>query len=152
MPEIIIADTSCLVVLSRTGQLELLHRLYGQVTVTPEVVAEFGEAMPPWIRVRAAADAAMKRVLSELVDAGEASALALALEVANSTLIVDDLKARKLAVRLNLRFTGTLGVMLKAHERGLVPSMREQIARLRSAGFRVSEEIAVDLLRRAGEE
>lgn len=53
---------------------------------------------------------------SEKVDAGEASAIALALEMELPLLILDDLKGRKLASSLNLRYTGTLGVLVTAKQ------------------------------------
>ena len=152
MPEVvIIADTSCLVVLARIQQMDLLCGLYGSVTITPEIAAEFGEALPAWCRVQAVSDEETKRMLAEQVDQGEASALALGLETPGSTLILDDLKARKLAARLNLRFTGTLGVLLRAKQRGLIPSVRDQISHMRAVGFRLDEATATDLVRRAGE-
>ena len=49
---LIVSDTSCLIVLSKTGQLDLLHDLFSQVFVTPEVVREFGEPLPNWISVQ----------------------------------------------------------------------------------------------------
>ena len=48
------------------------------------------------------------------MDAGEASAIALASELQPSLLIIDDLKGRKLAEQLHLTYTGTLGICLKA--------------------------------------
>jgi predicted nucleic acid-binding protein len=47
------------------------------------------------------------------IDLGEASAIALAKEIESLLLLPDDLKARKLAAKLNLKFTGTLGVIYK---------------------------------------
>ena len=32
MPEIIISDTSCLIILHKIGELDLLHKVYGSVT------------------------------------------------------------------------------------------------------------------------
>lgn len=56
-----------------------------------------------------------KQLLLELqIDKGESSAIALALEIPESTLILDDFKARKIADKLGLTYTGTLGVILKA--------------------------------------
>jgi len=46
------------------------------------------------------------------LDKGEASAIALALEIQDSTLILDDFKARKVAEKLGLKITGTLGLMI----------------------------------------
>lgn len=42
---------------------------------------------------------------------GEASALALASEMENVLLLLDDLKARKAAKKLGIKFTGTSGII-----------------------------------------
>lgn len=46
MPEAIISDTSCLIVLSKIGELDLLPKMYGQIITTIEVSVEFGEILP----------------------------------------------------------------------------------------------------------
>jgi predicted nucleic acid-binding protein len=45
MPDhtLVITDTSCLIVLSRIGSIELLHKLYPVVVVTDTIAEEFGE-------------------------------------------------------------------------------------------------------------
>jgi predicted nucleic acid-binding protein len=45
----VITDTSCLIVLSNIGQLDILRELYKTMLITPEVAAEFGEFLPEWI-------------------------------------------------------------------------------------------------------
>jgi len=52
------------------------------------------------------------------LDKGEASAIALSLEMDNSILIIDDLKGRNVAERLNLRYSGTFGLILRAKQIG----------------------------------
>jgi predicted nucleic acid-binding protein len=52
------------------------------------------------------------------LDKGEASAIALTLEVENGVLIIDDLKGRKIAKKLNLKFSGMFGLILKAKQMG----------------------------------
>ena len=36
MPNVIISDTSCLIILSKIGKLDLLEKLYGKVYTTPD--------------------------------------------------------------------------------------------------------------------
>lgn len=59
--------------------------------------------------------------LESEVDSGEASVIALAFEKIDAILILDDLKARNLAKKLQLDFTGTLGLILKAKQLGIIP-------------------------------
>jgi len=78
---------------------------------------------------------------------GEASAIALAMEQDNPLLLLDDLKARKLAVKLNLKFTGVLGVIHKAKQLGLINAIRPLIEKLLQTDFRISENVINELFR-----
>ena len=62
-----------------------------------------------------------------LVDIGEASSIALALEIPQATLVIDERKGRKIAKELNLKIIGTLKVLLKAKENGVISSVQEII-------------------------
>lgn len=57
MPEkIIIADSSCLIALSNIGELQILQQVYQQITITPEIENEFGEAILDWIIIEEVTD------------------------------------------------------------------------------------------------
>ncbi|MBL0128041.1 MAG: DUF3368 domain-containing protein [Flavobacteriales bacterium] len=151
MPEVIISDSSCLIALTNAGHLELLHRVYGRILTTPEVITEYGLAIPVWIDVRSPVDQALVRRFLDLVDAGEASAIALAMETERSVVILDDLAARRLAAGLDLPHTGTIGVLLKAKAGGIVPAIRPVLRDLMRVGFHVGAEVEEKALRLAGE-
>lgn len=102
MHKTIISDTSCFIVLTSINELELLQKVYGEITTTIEVAVDFGELLPDWVIVEKVTDSYNLQLLEMQVDKGEASALALALETPNSTIILDDYKARKVAEKLNL--------------------------------------------------
>jgi predicted nucleic acid-binding protein len=124
MPKIIISNTSCLIILNKIGELDLLCQLYNTVTITRDILLEFGEQLLDWIEVQQAKDQYRQQLLEMQIDKGEASAIALALETADNTVILDDWKARKLAERLGLSVTGTLGVIIRAKNTGLIQSNR----------------------------
>ncbi len=105
--QVIISDTSCLIVLSNIGELDLLHRLYGQVATTPDVASEYGEELPDWVMLIPVQDISRQQLIEMQLDKGESSAIALALEIPDSLIILDDYKARKFAQRLGLTVTGT---------------------------------------------
>ena len=113
MHKVVISDTSCLILLEKIGELELLNKVYSSIITTAQIAVEFGELLPDWIQIFEVKDTKYLEFLETQVDLGEASALALAKEIENSILLLDDLKARKLAGKLNLKFTGTLGVFHK---------------------------------------
>jgi predicted nucleic acid-binding protein len=80
MNELIVADTSCLIVLSKTGYMDLLQSLFVKVWITPEVANEFGEPLPAWIEIHTPKDYNVQLYLTTQLDTGEASAICLALQ------------------------------------------------------------------------
>jgi predicted nucleic acid-binding protein len=105
MPKMIISDTSCLILFHKIGELDLLRKVYETVTTTPEVAKEFMYTLPDWIRIEEVKDKKYQDFLETQIDWGEASAIALAKEMESPLVLLDDLKARKLAVKLNLKVT-----------------------------------------------
>ena len=79
--------------------------------------------------------------LEEKLDKGEASSIALALEIENSTLIIDEIKGRKIAQSLNIDIIGTIGVILLAEKKGLIKDVLEVLFRLVNKGFRLSDKL-----------
>jgi predicted nucleic acid-binding protein len=92
-------------------------------------------------------DKKYQEFLKTQIDCGEASAIALAMETDNSLLLLDDLKARKLAGKLNLNFTGTLGVITKAKQMGVTSEVKPLIDSLLLTDFRISENVIDELLK-----
>jgi predicted nucleic acid-binding protein len=85
------------------------------------------------------------------IDKGESSAIALALETPDSTIILDDYKARKIAKQLGLIFTGTIGVIVKAKLKGIIPSIKPILEKIKQSDFRLSPEIELQALKEAKE-
>ncbi len=97
MPKTIISDTSCLIVLTNIGELDLLRKTYGSIVTTVEIAIEFGEPLPDWVIIEKVSDKSKQQLLEMQIDKGESSAIALALETPESTVILDDYRARKIA-------------------------------------------------------
>jgi len=151
MHNIVIADTSCLILFHKIGELDLLRQVYDSVSITPEVAEEFSEEVPDWIKIESVKDKKYQEFLTTQVDLGEASTIALAKEMESPLLLLDDLKARKLASKLNLKFTGTLGIIHKAKKIGVLEKVRPIIDKLLATDFRISENIIEELLRKNNE-
>ena len=49
MSKIVISDTSCLVLLSKINELDVVEKLFSEIITTNEVADEFGEILPPFI-------------------------------------------------------------------------------------------------------
>lgn len=151
MPKIIISDTSCFIILSKIGELDLLQKVYGQIITTPEIAEEFGETLPEWTMIKNVSDKYSQKILELQIDKGESSAIALALEMPKSILILDDYKARKIAKQLGIIYTGTIGVIIKAKLNGIIPSVKPIIEKIKQTNFRISEEIELQALKEAKE-
>src|SRR4051812_45950373 len=138
MQATIISDTSCLVLLDKIGELYLLQKLFHKIITTQIVAEEFGKQMPDWIDIQNPVDISSRLVLETLLDKGEASAIALALEREGSLLIIDEQKGRKLAKQLGITITGTLGVLAEAKLSGHIPELRTLLDKVKQTDFRLS--------------
>ena len=151
MPKTIISDTSCFIILTNIGELDLLHKVYGQIVTTIDIASEYGETLPEWVEIATVTDKYRQQLLEMQIDKGESSAIALALETPNSTLILDDYKARKIAERLGIPYTGTIGVIIKAKLIGLIPSIKPLLEKIKQTNFRISLDIELQALSEAKE-
>ncbi len=120
----IISDSSCLISLHNSGDIGLLQKVFGEVTITPLIVEEFQMPLPPWITVDENRGTVPSVFQGIEIDPGEACAISLALELGDAVLIVDDLKARHVAKLLSIEFMGALGVAVEAKRLGILPSIR----------------------------
>jgi predicted nucleic acid-binding protein len=151
MHKIIISDTSCFIILSNIGELHLLKKLYSKISTTNEIATEFGEPLPEWVEILSVKSKDTQRLLEMQIDKGESSAIALALEISDSLLILDDIKARKVATQLGLSITGTLGIIIKAKLEGIIPSVIPILNKIKLTDFRLSSEVELQVLKAAKE-
>ena len=151
MPKIIISDTSCFIILNNIGEIELLHKVYGEIITTIDIAIEYGEVLPDWVEIKAVKDNHKQQLLELQIDKGESSAIALALEIPDSTVILDDYKARKIASRLGINYTGTIGVIIKAKLKGIIPSIKPILEKIKQTNFPISIEIELQALKEANE-
>lgn len=77
--DIIISDTSCLIILSKIDELGLLKKLGKRIYVTPIIYKESGKSLPDWVEISLPKNTHYQRILEMELDKGEASAIALSL-------------------------------------------------------------------------
>lgn len=156
----IVADASPLIFLGRLGCLGLLPELFGEVLV-PEAVAleaTSGPGRPGAAAARLALhDQGFQTVvcppsaaldeLTTLVDAGEAAAIAVALDRDARGILIDDRAGRSVATSRGLAPVGTLGVLVQARRAGLVGELEPVLDELERAGFRMSAALRAAVLR-----
>ena len=147
----VIVDTSCLVLLHKIEELNILKNLFEKIYITSEIKKEFGEGLPKWIKIEDPKDDNYQKVLEIEIDKGEASALALSIDLPNSIIVLDDHKARKVASKINLSYTGTFGILLRAKKNGIIKELKPIVEKIRNTDFRFSDELFVLLLKEAGE-
>lgn len=148
---IVVSNTSPLITLARAGRLDLLHAVHGDIIIPDAVfneitVAGAGEpgahdvATAAWIKRRPALNRQLVNALGLELDAGEAEAIALAMECQAHLILLDERMGRHAAQRMGLTVTGTLGVLIAAKDRGLLASMRPLLDALRAdAGFWIGD-------------
>lgn len=142
-----VLDSACLIGLERIERLALLPALLEPVMAPPAVIREFG-SHPEWLVEVPVTDGGMVAALGLVVDPGEAEAIALAFEK-GVRIILDDRKAREAAQRLNIPVTGTVGILLKAKQAGLVESIRPSLDALEANHFRIGKALREEALRLA---
>jgi len=151
MRKVVISDTSCLIILDKIGELDLLYKLYGTVFTTPQIAEEFGDELPFWVEIKEVFDKQKIKLLETNLDKGEASAIALAMEYENSLLILDDHKARKLALQLELIYTGTIGIIIAAKKKQIISSIKPIIEKIKQTNFHITVELELQALKEADE-
>lgn len=151
MPELIICDTSSLILFDKINKLDLLSLCYQKIYVTPEIVAEFGNVLPGWIEVKKVTNHSLQQTLIQILGSGESSAIALCFEIPNALVVIDDLKARKIARSLNLKITGSLGILIKAKEKGHIHQLKPVLQEIEQTDFRISKNVIKKILKLVGE-
>lgn len=160
MPDFI-CNTSPLQYLHQIGRLGILAALTGRVIIPPAVLEELSEGRSAgfdvpevqsleWIAIRIPVSLPALPLAAGL-GKGEAAVLALALESPQSTVILDDGLARRAATLLGVSLTGTLGLIVDAKKKGLIPAVRPVLDDLNRFRFRVSTETRRTILKLAGE-
>jgi predicted nucleic acid-binding protein len=152
-----ILNASPLIVLARTGHEDLFLELADQVVV-PRAVASEIEAGPLEDRAIQALAAGQfpivdspsppAEILAWDLGSGETAVLSLALAKEGWTAILDDAAARKCARSFSIPVKGTLGVVILARQRGLIPSAAEILLSLQTAGFYLDHQTVREALAR----
>jgi predicted nucleic acid-binding protein len=151
MQKIIISDTSCLILLDKIGELNLLQKIFGSITITQEIADEFNFELPSWFKIEHAINKTYQKILEASLDKGEASAIAYAIEQNDCLLIIDDYKGRKFAEQLGIKITGTLGVLVEAKLSGQINSVKPIIEKIKKTDFRLTSELENEVLVKSNE-
>ena len=127
---IVVSDTSPLNYLILIKQDELLHKLFGNVIIpqvvfdelqgkgAPLPILEWVQNLPSWIEIQQTHLIAVPML--DILDKGEREAILLAQELSADLVLLDDRRARVIAMDLGITITGTIGILDKAARMGLI--------------------------------
>jgi len=161
-----VSNSSPLIYLARLQRLDLLRQLFEKIFIPSAVWQEIaidGAKNPEgpqlkearargWIIMESLAHPqSLLDVSLSMLGAGEREAILLARDK-KTLLIIDELEGRRVAARLGIACTGTLGVLVEAKLRGFIPDVRSELDRLKSeTNFRFTDELFECALKQAGE-
>jgi predicted nucleic acid-binding protein len=152
----IVSDASPLIILKKSEAIQILEKQFTEVIITKKIRDEL------FIKERAffedtkilklveVTNHDLVSVLSLIVDEGEAGVIALALE-RNSTLLIDDLKGRRLADNLGINYIGTLGILKVAKNKGLIREVRPILDKFLEKGYHLDTRLIEKYLEELGE-
>lgn len=154
-----IVNASPLIFLGKIDALTLLQQFADEVVVPSSVHREvLAKAetrsgsrlvLPGWL-VRREDLPLPSEIAGWDLGAGESQVLAHAL-ASGSEAVLDDLQGRKCARALGVLTTGTLGVILRSKQRGIIPAARPLVEELLLRGLYLSRDLVQQALRDVGE-
>lgn len=149
----VVADSSALIALNDVGLLAQLGPLFDACLIPPAVAREIAPTVQrsAWITIRPLTPPLDERVALAGLDPGETEVLGLALELGAVTAVVDERRARRIALALGLPLIGAVGLLARAKHAGILPEVRPIIDALQRSGFFVSDTLIEWVLREVGE-
>lgn len=160
---IVVSNTTPLIGLASINQFHLLHAILGEIfiptAVYHEVVTQGRESggakqqvtEANWIKTIAVQDELAVQLLLDELDRGEAETIVLAKELAADWVVMDEKKGRRKLSQVGLPKIGTIGILVKAKQVGLISQLHPELERLRSQGFSISQSVIDSVLVQVGE-
>lgn len=143
------------------GGLGSLPRLIGEIIVPWEVCQELAAGRDKdatWTEIQSLSGINLRTspivippLLEAQIDLGEAAVIQTATIEIHASVILDDLKARRIATMLGLSVTGTLGILIQAKRAKHLPSVKAAIATLENRGMWIDPKLVVKAIALAGE-
>jgi predicted nucleic acid-binding protein len=160
---IIVSNTTPLIGLASIQRFELLYQLFGKVYIPKAVYneavvcgREVGGAKREvstalWIETVTVSDRKAVEVLLEVLDLGEAETIVLARHMNADWVLMDEKKGRHQLTQLGFNKIGTVGILLKAKQLGLLSVIKPEIEMLCQQGFCLSQTVIDTILHQANE-
>ncbi len=159
---VIISNATPLIAFAKIGQLALLQKIVTNLVI-PKAVADEISTYPQrqpgfidlqqetWIGVQSITSEQQVSWLLSKLDRGEAEVIALALERQAQLVLIDELTARKVAESLNLNFSGSVGILIRAKQVGEIVAVKPLLDAMTQQGIYFSQRFIDAVLRQVGE-
>jgi uncharacterized protein len=160
---IVVSNTTPLIGLATIQRFDLLRHIFGAIRIAQAVYdeavvagREIGGAKrevteATWITVVPVQDRLAVEVLLDELDLGEAETIVLARELQADWVLMDERKGRRKLAQLKLDKIGTVGILLRAKQLGLIPNVRHDLEQLQQNGFSLSQTVINTILEQANE-
>lgn len=159
MPNVV-SNTTPIISLLKLSRLDILQELYSEISI-PFAVFEEIEAGKnkryyqdlskiDWINIVKIQDKKALKYFLDL-DAGESEAIILATEIGADLIIIDEKLGRFHAKHADLKVTGTIGVLIKAKNQGILKELKPLLYELIEKDVWIGETLIGEILKQAGE-
>lgn len=153
---IIISDTTPIISLIKINRLDLLEKLFVEVLIPDAVFKELttntlftNEAeivkKSSFLKVSSVQNQKSLQLLQAVsgLDDGESEAIILADELKSNILLMDERKGRKVAQKLGITITGTIGILIQAYNEGIISDIevKSYLNQLKNSNIRLSESL-----------
>lgn len=160
---IIVSNTTPLIAFSSLQKFDLLKKLFGKIYIAEAVFHEatiakkekdnlvFDIFQADWVQTVKVKDRLAVEVLLDELDLGEAETIVLAKEINADWILMDEKKGRRKLTQLGLAKIGTIGLLLKAKEIGLLTEIKPEINKLIETSFNLRDSVIHTILKQANE-
>lgn len=147
----VIVNSTPIISLCKIGRIDILKAMYSEIIIPEAVYTEVTkkddvvkttlESNKSWISVKTISNEIDKRMYKARLHDGEVEVMILAQEENADLVVIDDLPARKTAQYLGLTLTGTLGILIKAKENGIIDAVMPLIHEMQLKHIYFSENL-----------
>ena len=147
----VIGDSSALVTLTIVDKLDVLEKLFGNLYIPDAVYKELTQIEKPYSNK-------LKNFLKDKVKTvnlkieklglglGELEAIILYKELNADVLLIDDARAKKFAILNDIKVIGSLGVLIKAKEKGYISEIKPLLENIKKSDIYLTDYIVNQVL------
>lgn len=157
----VVSNTTPILSLLKLSRLDILKELYSEISIPYAVFQEIEAGKNKgyyqdlskinWINIIKIQDIQALKYFLDL-DAGELEAIVLATELGADLIIMDEKLGRFHAKHADLKVTGTIGILIKAKNQGIIKDLKPLLSELTDKNVWISEKLMIEILKQAGEQ